>query len=62
MEVSKSVKPLLTILLTLILTGCLDENSAPVAADDSTILNQGRSTTIDVLQNDRDKDHDPLVV
>ncbi|MEW8028243.1 MAG: DUF1800 family protein [Candidatus Thiodiazotropha sp.] len=40
----------------------MDENTAPIAADDNTILSQGKSATIDVLQNDRDKDHDPLVV
>ncbi|MES9970679.1 MAG: DUF1800 family protein [Candidatus Thiodiazotropha sp.] len=62
MEVSKTVSPLLAILASLILTGCLDENTAPVAADDSTTLNQGRSIVIDVLSNDRDKDQDPLTV
>jgi uncharacterized protein (DUF1800 family) len=40
----------------------MDENTRPVAADDNTTVSQGESTTIDVLQNDRDDDHDPLVV
>ncbi len=62
MEVSKTVSSILPVLLSLVLSGCLDENTAPVAADDSTTLEQGRSTVIDVLQNDRDKDHDPLVI
>ncbi|MES9990945.1 MAG: DUF1800 family protein [Candidatus Thiodiazotropha sp.] len=59
---SNPLKQLLPILLPLVLSGCLDENSAPVATGDSVTLNQGKSTTIDVLQNDKDEDHDPLVV
>ncbi|MEW8558850.1 MAG: DUF1800 family protein [Candidatus Thiodiazotropha sp.] len=63
MEVSNSLKQLLPILLSLALTGCLnDDNSAPVATDDRIILDQGNSTTIDLLRNDRDQDHDPLVI
>jgi uncharacterized protein (DUF1800 family) len=62
MEVSNSLKIITPILLTLTLTACMDENTAPEAADDNTTLDQGKSTTIDVLQNDRDEDHDPLAV
>jgi uncharacterized protein (DUF1800 family) len=63
MEVSKPVIQILLILFPLFTTGCLDnKNSAPEAADDSATVYQGRSAAIDVLGNDQDKDHDPLVV
>ncbi|MEW8586405.1 MAG: DUF1800 family protein [Candidatus Thiodiazotropha sp.] len=46
MEVSNSLKQLLPILLFLVLAGCLnDENSAPVAIDDTITLDQGNDTT-----------------
>jgi uncharacterized protein (DUF1800 family) len=38
------------------------DNTAPVATDDSDTLKQGKSTTINVLQNDTDAENDPLVV
>lgn len=62
MEVSNSIKLSLAILFPLLFAGCIDENTAPVAYDDNGTLVQGKSTTIDVLRNDRDKDHDPLLV
>ncbi|MEJ2619621.1 MAG: DUF1800 family protein, partial [Candidatus Thiodiazotropha sp.] len=64
MDVCKKNSPkyLLFISLTLLLTGCLEENVAPVAEDDRATLAQGESTIINVLKNDSDANIDPLSV
>ncbi|MGV6819620.1 MAG: Ig-like domain-containing protein, partial [Parvularcula sp.] len=40
----------------------VNENDAPLAVDDAAAINQGGSTTINVLANDSDPDGDPLTV
>jgi VCBS repeat-containing protein len=58
----KSAKYLLYISLSLLLSGCLEENVAPVAENDSATLARGESAIINVLKNDSDANSDPLRV
>jgi uncharacterized protein (DUF1800 family) len=50
------------LLLSFSLLGCIEENTAPKAQDDSATLTQGESVVIKVLENDKDVDDDPLEV
>ena len=61
MEVLKnSLTRIPYILLSFSLLGCMEENTAPEARDDSASLKQGEHVVIDVLKNDSDADDDPL--
>ncbi|ODB88379.1 hypothetical protein A3193_05855 [Candidatus Thiodiazotropha endoloripes] len=53
---------ILYLLLSLLLTGCIEENTAPEAENDSATLTQGESILIKVLDNDSDANSDPLEV
>ncbi len=43
-------------------TVTVNENTAPVAVDDSKSTDEGNSVTIDVLENDTDEDDDDLLI
>ncbi|MCU7858972.1 MAG: DUF1800 family protein, partial [Candidatus Thiodiazotropha sp. (ex Lucinoma kastoroae)] len=62
MEVLKSGSFLRYTLIAMLLTSCMDKNSAPEASDDSASLYQGESTAIEVLKNDSDAENDPLQI
>ncbi|MCU7892938.1 MAG: cadherin-like domain-containing protein [Candidatus Thiodiazotropha sp. (ex Ustalcina ferruginea)] len=62
MEVLKSGNFLYYDLIAMLLTSCMDKNSAPEASDDSARLYQGESIAIEVLKNDHDDENDPLQV
>lgn len=62
MEVLKSANFLCYALIAMLLTSCMDKNSAPEAHDDSASLYQGESTAIEVLKNDSDAENDPLQI
>ncbi|MCG8039717.1 MAG: Ig-like domain-containing protein, partial [Candidatus Thiodiazotropha taylori] len=64
MDALKKISPnnLLYLLLSLLLTGCIEENTAPEAENDRATLSQGDSILIKVLDNDSDANSDPLEV
>ncbi|MCG7981487.1 MAG: DUF1800 family protein [Candidatus Thiodiazotropha lotti] len=57
-----SANNILCLLLSLLLSGCIEENTAPEAENDSATLTQGDSILIKVLDNDNDANSDPLEV
>ncbi|MES9863969.1 MAG: DUF1800 family protein [Candidatus Thiodiazotropha sp. LLP2] len=50
------------LVLSVTLLGCIEENVAPEAENDSTTISQGESVIIKVLENDTDTNDDPLEV
>ncbi|MES9979543.1 MAG: DUF1800 family protein [Candidatus Thiodiazotropha sp. 6PLUC5] len=63
MEVLKSISNYAAYLvLPITLFGCVEENVAPEAENDSATLSQGESVIVKVLDNDTDDNDDPLEV
>ncbi|MBW9268384.1 MAG: DUF1800 family protein [Candidatus Thiodiazotropha sp. (ex. Lucinisca nassula)] len=64
MDALKKISPnnILYLLLSLLLSGCIEENTAPEAENDRATLSQGDSILIKVLDNDSDANSDPLEV